>query len=561
MRKLAVFLLVAFAFVTFGAAFKDVPANHWAYKAVMTLVKKGIMKGYPDGTFKGNKKVTRFELAKILANFLKKVKAGNVKLSSQDLATIQKLTVELADELALLGVKVSTIEDELNSLKKEVASLKENGGSNGKIKFSGKFHTLYNYREFDNNQLPNTKKILGSSLYHEWVLTMKASPDKKVDVYAQMWWDYENIDTPQGAYNSFLLAYPAASRFYYNDEKARNAGLDAWIHLKRFFKLGSLKIGRWKYAIGKDPILYNNRVDFAVEFIGNKNSDGIRFKAAALNMNGRVLPYVDNGNNIEHTSNSAMAFDAFYAEIGKKFNSKLDLTGWIYTVRNEDVISADRIAPNFYGIDFSYPVEKKYNFTLFGSAIFEDAKESRIKALLGLNTVNVDNLFKIGFKMERKDDWTFGGYLLRSDRNFGTRFTKTNTVILSEMDIDHLRTHGALAGDELFANGYFVVDDNANLQAYLDYLSNANIKTVNVTKKITDRLNLRLDYGRMDMNKTTSDSTYQYEHDVYQAVATYKYSKSTTLRLRYRDYDFDKVNGQKIARDYAEVKTEITVKF
>ncbi len=49
--------------------FKDVPADHWAAEAVNTLAQQGILKGYPDNTFRGESPVTRYELAITLARF------------------------------------------------------------------------------------------------------------------------------------------------------------------------------------------------------------------------------------------------------------------------------------------------------------------------------------------------------------------------------------------------------------------------------------------------------------------------------------------------------------
>jgi hypothetical protein len=50
--------------------FKDVPKDHWAGGAVQKLKDEGIVQGYPDGTFKGNQPVTRYELAAALARFV-----------------------------------------------------------------------------------------------------------------------------------------------------------------------------------------------------------------------------------------------------------------------------------------------------------------------------------------------------------------------------------------------------------------------------------------------------------------------------------------------------------
>ena len=46
--------------------FSDVPMNHWAYDAVEQLAAKGILEGYPNGTFKGNRAMTRYEIAQMV---------------------------------------------------------------------------------------------------------------------------------------------------------------------------------------------------------------------------------------------------------------------------------------------------------------------------------------------------------------------------------------------------------------------------------------------------------------------------------------------------------------
>ena len=50
--------------------FADVPANHWAYKYVSFATEKGISKGYDDNTFRGDKYITRYEMAQMIANIL-----------------------------------------------------------------------------------------------------------------------------------------------------------------------------------------------------------------------------------------------------------------------------------------------------------------------------------------------------------------------------------------------------------------------------------------------------------------------------------------------------------
>ena len=52
---------------SFTSNFSDVPSSHWAYPAVSRMNEEGFMEGYGDGTFKGNNSITKFELALIIS--------------------------------------------------------------------------------------------------------------------------------------------------------------------------------------------------------------------------------------------------------------------------------------------------------------------------------------------------------------------------------------------------------------------------------------------------------------------------------------------------------------
>ena len=85
--------------------FSDVPAGHWAYDAVNKLAAEGIVNGYPDGTFGGDKLMTRYEMAQIVA----KAMANG--------ANVDKLAAEFADELDSLGVRVANLEKKSDNVK------------------------------------------------------------------------------------------------------------------------------------------------------------------------------------------------------------------------------------------------------------------------------------------------------------------------------------------------------------------------------------------------------------------------------------------------------------
>ena len=87
--------------------FSDVPAGHWAYASVSKLAAAGIVDGYPDGTFKGDNLMTRYEMAQIVAKAYAKGAIG----------ADDKLMAEFADELDNLGVRVAKLEKKADNVK------------------------------------------------------------------------------------------------------------------------------------------------------------------------------------------------------------------------------------------------------------------------------------------------------------------------------------------------------------------------------------------------------------------------------------------------------------
>ena len=111
---LAAALTVGAASTTFAAAnpFSDVPRDHWAYDAVTQLAADGVVEGYGDGTYRGDRNITRYEMAQMVAKAMAK---ENVPVS--DKALIDRLAAEFADELNNLGVRVSNLEKHADMVK------------------------------------------------------------------------------------------------------------------------------------------------------------------------------------------------------------------------------------------------------------------------------------------------------------------------------------------------------------------------------------------------------------------------------------------------------------
>lgn len=99
--------------------FADVPANHWAYQAIASLAADGLIEGYSDGQFKGDRPLSRYEMAVLVARVIAKIQANGAGYASKvDLDKLQKLIDALKDELDSLGVRVTNVEDALDALDK-----------------------------------------------------------------------------------------------------------------------------------------------------------------------------------------------------------------------------------------------------------------------------------------------------------------------------------------------------------------------------------------------------------------------------------------------------------
>ena len=85
--------------------FSDVPQGHWAYDAVNKLAAEGVVDGYTDGTYGGDRLMTRYEMAQIVAKAMAKG------------ANVDKLAAEFADELDSLGVRVANLEKKADNVK------------------------------------------------------------------------------------------------------------------------------------------------------------------------------------------------------------------------------------------------------------------------------------------------------------------------------------------------------------------------------------------------------------------------------------------------------------
>lgn len=94
-----------------SASFSDVPAKHWAYDAVAKLANAGLIQGYDDGTFRGDKSMNRYEIAILVAKAMDRYE----KADEANMQLIDKLSAEFASELNRMGARLAKVEAKTNT--------------------------------------------------------------------------------------------------------------------------------------------------------------------------------------------------------------------------------------------------------------------------------------------------------------------------------------------------------------------------------------------------------------------------------------------------------------
>ncbi len=148
-KHLAVLAATAVLGVTSAFAanpFSDVTPQDWAYQAVAQLASQGIVNGYPDGTFKGQNNITRYEMAQMVAKAL----VRQDRVDAEQNAIINRLANEFSAELNNLGVRVATLENKVGNFKfTGDARLRYTGTEERVEKTDGEKVSLANKSKFD----------------------------------------------------------------------------------------------------------------------------------------------------------------------------------------------------------------------------------------------------------------------------------------------------------------------------------------------------------------------------------------------------------------------------
>ena len=290
-------LVVGAASTTFAASnpFSDVPADHWAYDAVSQLAQDGVIEGYGDSTFQGNKNITRYEMAQMIA----KAMAKN-DVSAADKALIDKLAAEFSDELNNLGVRVSNLERNADMVK-----------WNGKLEYTYTRHMYDKHGETaSSDDTDNNLKFRlepSAEVNDHWHVNARLDADTKMDKDAgeddndkvtlkRIWaqGDYKNFQTKLG---KFELYTPENGLVF--DDELSGAQVTFGNDLK-----ASLYAGRLAYDESNDQ-----------DDVGNMQGITLQYDAPEKSkLSGGVAYYhinnvdLKNANNVSHTDEDGNSY-------------------------------------------------------------------------------------------------------------------------------------------------------------------------------------------------------------------------------------------------------------
>ena len=261
MTKIILIMIIIFltaAVLPAGAqSFSDLPANHWAYDAINKLVEAGIIEGYPDGEYKGQRTMSRYEMAVMVSRALDNVyseldtlDAGLTMGQAEDAAAVIRalmeknlqdeitdgqveevadivdaLTYEMEAELRVLGVEINKSAQALEELEATIAELKI---PEDNIEFTAAVNSVFesaNYKGENNSEIAAAMKLWDSSFNLELdTITNVFTEENSAFAYAE-------TDQNQLQMDSALLTIDYNRKLF---KRLRAGDLDDY-HLTRYF--------------------------------------------------------------------------------------------------------------------------------------------------------------------------------------------------------------------------------------------------------------------------------------------------------------------------------------
>lgn len=361
---LAFAALSATAFAADGAdSFSDVPKDHWSYEALDYLAKNGVIEGYADGTFQGNRTMSRYEMAAITARAMQ---ASNLDIGAR--SVLEKLEKEYGSELATLRAQVE----------QNTEDIRKNREAIERFKVHGFVRTQYDY---DKNTDADTLDRSANRFYMDLRLDMKVN---------DIWTVKAQSETNRHYNNGHLRGENAMNENAQQTWSGHDGNFQRiWVEAQQDGRW--LNLGRAWRGLGFQNVLFGNESD-GFQF-------GIPIKGTNLTASGFWMASTGAGNKeslygvglwgaVGHNFDINLAYARSSLGKNESYTSGLidhyeadPVTHRVFPVYRDN----DRTNPRSYGYVVSAATNVAKNVRLIGDYVQTDADEQNKSVALRLN--------------------------------------------------------------------------------------------------------------------------------------------------------------------------------
>jgi polyhydroxyalkanoate synthesis regulator phasin len=489
---IALMLVVALAMPAFGASFSDVPSDHWSYNAINKLVAAGIVEGYPDGEFKGEQSMTRYEMAvmvsRALDNIVDEMEAMGQGLTTgqaEDVTAIVKslmekntnetlsdaqaeevadivdaLTFELRSELKVLGADVDALGKDMDELEAKVNAL-ETDMPKDNIEFSGKVTAVFQAGDYGNDPTATAEALADGDALDVDLPRTELVDGKYVSTNGGG--DYDDFPAEQAFYQEFDFVVNA---------EVSGINLDFVVDTitNGFTDYEGYNYDKYEYVLGdqgdgKDIMMDTGRLDISKDnwmlkigdmddydvdenayFFDVEDAEGVEFTGPVygLDLKAFAIGFDEGASN-----DDASKKDEYYGAAATKDFGKTQVTGKVYQgsidgksfVNNGETVNGETVT------DVAVAVQSALTdaLTVSGEAVYNQLDEADTD----------DSLFQIGADYKLSDIWSFrGSYQTVGDEFNGGADNYTGVESDLEEDYDF---------DKYTLGTSYVVNDNNSL--------------------------------------------------------------------------------------------------
>ena len=361
---LAFAALSATAFAADGAdSFSDVPKDHWSYEALDYLAKNGVIEGYADGTFQGNRTMSRYEMAAITARAMQ---ASNLDIGAR--SVLEKLEKEYGSELATLRAQVE----------QNTEDIRKNREAIERFKVHGFVRTQYDY---DKNTDADTLDRSANRFYMDLRLDMKVN---------DIWTVKAQSETNRHYNNGHLRGENAMNENAQQTWSGHDGNFQRiWVEAQQDGRW--LNLGRAWRGLGFQNVLFGNESD-GFQF-------GIPIKGTNLTASGFWMASTGAGNKeslygvglwgaVGHNFDINVAYARSSLGKNESYTSGLidhyeadPVTHRVFPVYRDN----DRTNPRSYGYVVSAATNVAKNVRVIGDYVQTDADEQNKSVALRLN--------------------------------------------------------------------------------------------------------------------------------------------------------------------------------